>query len=65
MGGGDSYADAVTPILQATGGDVQNPLDILLHHGVKYQSQSSYGPSHHPNQVDRGVAGTEKGERFL
>lgn len=52
MGEGDSYADAANPVLQATDGDGRSPAVILLHHGVKFLSGSSYGPSRHPNQIE-------------
>lgn len=60
VGEGDSYADAASPLLQATKEDGWSPAVILLHHGVKFLSGTSYGPSRHPNQIE-GWLGLKKG----
>lgn len=57
---GDSYAGASLPP-QATDRDGQTPVVTLFHCGVKFPSGSSYGPSHHPNQI-KGWQGLKKWE---
>lgn len=57
---GDSYAGA-SPLPQATDRDGQTPVVTLFHCGVKFPSGSSYGPSHHPNQL-KGWQGLKKWE---
>lgn len=57
---GDSYADAASYVLQAADGDGRSPAAILLRHGVKLLSGSSYGPSRLSNQIE-GWLGVTKG----
>lgn len=60
-GEGDRCIDAACPMPWVTDGDGQGPAVILLHHGVKFPSGSSYGSFCHTNQI--GVCLVLKMER--